>query len=66
MVLALACKAVGAVEVACVGNVQAQSLDLEILFPEILGQVLVFIGSIEFSGCLNIVNVGDAFLSIFF
>ena len=66
MVLALACKAVGAVEVACVGNVQAQSLDLEILLSEILGQVLIFIGSIEFSGCLKIVNVGDAFLGVFF
>ena len=48
------------------GNVQAQSLDLEILLSEILGQVLVFVGSVELTGCLKVIYVGDAFLGILF
>ena len=66
MVLALACKAVGTVEVACVGNVEAQSLDLEVLLSEVLGQVLVFVGSVELTDCLKVIYVGDAFLGIHF
>ena len=65
MVLALACEAVGAVEVACVGNVEAQSLDLEILLSEIPGQVLVFVGSIELAGSLEVIDICDALFGIF-
>ena len=47
------------------GNVEAQSLDLDVLLSEILGQVLIFVGSVEFSGCLKVIYVGDAFFGIF-
>jgi len=66
VVLALACEAVGAVEVASVCNVEAQSLDLDVLLSEVLGQVLVFVGSIELSGCFKVIYVCDAFLGILF
>ena len=65
MVLALACEAVGAVEVAGVGYVKAEGLDREPLFPVVLGKVLVLVGNIELAFLFELFYISDAFLGIF-
>ena len=64
MILALACKAVRTVEVACVCNVKAESLDLYVLLTEVLGKMFVLVGSIELACGLEVIDVGDAFFCI--
>ena len=47
VIFTLAREAVGAVEVACVCDMKAQSLDLDVLLAEILCQMFVLIRGIE-------------------
>ena len=45
-------------------NVKAQSLYLDVLPAEVLCKMLVLVGSIELSGGLEVIDVGNAFLRI--